>query len=494
MEKTLFLAICFQHKHNIFCSLTQSSSAHLLVMIKSFAKSKKNNQIIKYLNIFVSTLSNYIRNHSRRCFMKKILSVMAIAIVGVLLVGCTTTNQNIKTNLRSNVEMLRNSISKTATYNSAHLSMPEGMQDINANKDYAVSDEQVYTQDYQEAKDVTTINDTSDSTKPVVTEEYSKNYVADDNLPTTRESTSVYKPRYTSTTTGPDLNNYFERVQDLYAICNDTNCANNILEQLKNSLTGKCDNCLNIIDALNLANLSNSQCQQLYEYCNKLNNCCQNVDSNCCNSCNADTANISNLKNNFSENVDVLSTKYLKVLDCIDCDINTMQDCDDTLSELLDYLDGISNSKVSQTRYNTQPVLPRRTESKNYQPKYYRSSKEYAPKISNKELAEFTKDSTKNMDSSKANTISSTPRQTQHNNEFVYKDVYVPTPHTTDSNKQNTVYTTDATTVKDTSTTDSQPNIVSEDTQTDTKTFSRKTSIKDNTEVLSSSKSTNVRA
>lgn len=286
--------------------------------------------------------------------MKKLLSLIScIAIFCLVLAGCgSTKEENVSTALGDSVKNLKNSLNNVTIYNSEDLMLPQNENFDNVNLDYNRYNNQVYNQNFESAKYE---NVSAKAMNARANRMSTNNYVNDNNQPTSKYTTSEYRPRYTSrvSNTSATVNN-IELLTDLFTICNDTACANDLLSALKRSLLNDCDTCLNLIKSLNSSNCTNQQCDTLYNYCNQLNSCCNTINSTCNIADNVNTANIRNMKNNVATNCDSLISQYLKILNCIDCNIGCMTTANTLLSEINDYICSITGKCSINNSYATQ--------------------------------------------------------------------------------------------------------------------------------------------
>ncbi len=173
-------------------------------------------------------------------------------------------------------------------------------------------------------------------------------YVTDSGKVSDRYYTSRYTPRFSSNEIDNNLmlTNYIEKIQDLYAICNDTCAASYDLESLKSELINTCNNCNRLLGKVKNGEvkLSSQQIKTLGEYNKTLQSCIN--DLNKCKDCSEDVNIINTLKGNFSNNCDSLVAKYLKVLNNLDTNGSLCNNAQCTVAEINNYISSICGENV----------------------------------------------------------------------------------------------------------------------------------------------------
>ena len=187
---------------------------------------------------------------------------------------------------------------------------------------------------------------TNDSNK--ATPQAQNTYVTDSGKISDRYYTSRYTPRFSSNEIDNNLmlTNYIEKIQDLYAICNDTCAASYDLEALKSELISTCNNCNRLLSKVKNGEvkLSSQQIKTLGEYNKTLQSCIN--DLNKCKDCSEDVNIINTLKGNFSNNCDSLVAKYLKVLNNLDTNGSLCNNAQCTVAEINNYISSICGENV----------------------------------------------------------------------------------------------------------------------------------------------------
>ncbi len=360
--------------------------------------------------------------------MKKLLIPLSLMALTMLPTGCMTkdnTNADIAKSLSNSITEVMESAKKVADIDENKLAINELNGKTNLNKDYT-KDNSTYknrtirklvknnkngaNNSYQKSTTFTqnninngsvyskyvgnngAYNKNSVNTATQSNNTQNNNFVSDSGHNTYKYSTAEYNPRFTNTNQNVALTNYMEKIQDLYAICNDTCAASSDLDGLKDELINTCNNCNNLLKKVQNGEVKLTQEQQntLCEYNKTLQSCIDDLNS--CRSCSEDVNIINTLKGNFSNNCDTLVAKYLKVLNNLDINGSYCNNAQCTVAEINNYISGICGESVN-----------------NYVSRYRFDS--YAVEDNTKK-----QDSSNSASSSQNNNINNTTNNTQQNN------------------------------------------------------------------------------
>lgn len=181
-------------------------------------------------------------------------------------------------------------------------------------------------------------------------------FITDTGTSTNRTSTARYTPRFirgATVQTTDGLNNYIERIEDLYMISLDSCAANDNLSSVKSGLVNCCDNSKKLVDKIKSGEvrLTQSQINTLNQYNSTLMNSLSNINRS--NMASKDVQTIIDLKKNFSQNCDSLTAKYLKVLNNMDMCISSCNAAQSTVLELNNYVTSLLNNNAANNSKNT---------------------------------------------------------------------------------------------------------------------------------------------
>ena len=317
--------------------------------------------------------------------MKKLLIPLSLITLAMIPTGCNKTAEpesNVAKNLSSSLTEMMQTVNNFADIDESKLTIDEINSTTDINKDYAKNTSNTYksqvsrsllkapkttpngktyyynrnatfkntrqnsqnTAKYGQSigQNVYKTNSLDNTTYPNIANTPG-NYVTDGVTSTNRYYTAQYTPRHTNTMTSSNstLTNYFEKIQDLYTICNDTCAASYELEDLKSELIDSCKNCNTLLAKVNNGEvkLTQNQVETLNEYNNTLKSCISDLKT--CKGCENDVEMISTLKGNFSNNCDTLVAKYLKVLNNLDTNTSICNNARCTVAEVNNYISSI---------------------------------------------------------------------------------------------------------------------------------------------------------
>lgn len=171
-----------------------------------------------------------------------------------------------------------------------------------------------------------------------------------------------YESRYNVTNTGyeTDLNNHYQKLNNLCAIQVDTLNCNDQTNSLKTRILANISYLNSLAEQIKSSNISvtDNQAKAVKDLLNNANNFANKINTSK-NELKSELRSVSSMKVNYSANVDELSSKYVRLLNSLDTRNSYLQNI---LSSLLQVentiLSGYSNSIDVENQSTTYPTCP----------------------------------------------------------------------------------------------------------------------------------------
>ena len=171
-----------------------------------------------------------------------------------------------------------------------------------------------------------------------------------------------YESRYNVTNTGyeTDLNNHYQKLNNLCAIQVDTLNCNDQTNSLKTRILANISYLNSLAEQIKSGNISvtDNQAKAVKDLLNNANNFANKINTSK-NELKSELRSVSSMKVNYSANVDELSSKYVRLLNSLDTRNSYLQNI---LSSLLQVentiLSGYSNSIDVENQSSSYPTCP----------------------------------------------------------------------------------------------------------------------------------------